>query len=224
MSERTAQDAGEQLFDTEEPEASTDAETDTQEGEQDQESLILEDESEGKTSTAEEEREKQIATWKRRVQSGEVKIKDIPANVQWVLPYVQGLDTPKASDVDVDALIERKMAAREAKQQFANLKASLQDVSLTAAQRRTLQEEFNDLREAGADKVKSLEKAIKLAGINLDIDTTLHSRMQLPPEGVTRKKAKDATGEYPDMRTGMTEEERVEYLEKLRKGKIRPAA
>lgn len=218
MSERNAQDDGEQLFDTVEPEVSTDTDLDTEDGEQDH-TLDLD----GKRSAAaEEQREKQIATWKRRIDSGEKTIKDIPVDAQWLIPHLSQLDKPKVDDLDVDALIDRRLAERDVKNKFTSLKATLEDMPLTPAQRKELQAEYADLRDSGANQAKALEKAIKIVGIKLEQDPGLYDRMKLPPEGSSRRKPKSDDGAYNEIRLGKSEEERVEYLEKVRKGLIKP--
>lgn len=221
MSELNEQENGEQLFDTETSESATDAAKDTiiseetDKGEQEQEPL-----NEGKTS-AEANREAQIKAWQRKIDAKEVTIDTLPDNVKWVAKYIDPVAAQPKPEVDVDALIEAKLAAKEEETKFKTLKNSLSDVKMSEEQRKDLQVEFDDLRTSGLSKAKALEKAIRLAGISPGDAVTdqLRSKMALPKDGMQESKPVSSDKPYDEARKNMTPEQRVEYLESLRKSK-----
>ena len=222
MSELNEQENAEQLFDSESSESATDAAKDTtineeiDGGEQEQEPLV-----EGKTS-AEANREAQIKAWQRKVDANEVTVDTLPDNVKWIAKYIDPVVAQPKPEVDVDALIEAKLAAKEEESKFSTLKTSLSDVKMSSEQRKELQVEFDDLRSSGLSKAKSLEKAIRLAGINPSEAATdqLRSKMALPRDGARVSTPVPLSGKpYDEARQGLTPEQRVEHLEALRKSK-----
>jgi hypothetical protein len=228
MSEQNAQDTAEQLFDSDFPEAATDAADDTDEeeetsdGEQEQHEPLN---FEGKTS-AEEQRQKQIDVWQNRIDTGEATLATLPPNLKWMAAHLKSskaVDTP-AGDVDVEAIVERKLAAKEEEGKFLTLKGQLQESKLSDVQRQSVQAEFQDLLESGLSKGKALEKAIKIAGVDVDYSQVeaKRSSMALPKDSTFQAKHKDG-----DPLPGSPEwdrlsgDKRVELLEARRKASFR---
>ena len=217
MSEQNAQDTAEQLFDSETPEAATDAANDTTEdleasnGEQEQvEPLDLEDK-----PSADDQRQKSIDAWKAKINAG-ASIDSLPVNLQWMKPYLTSETSTVKDDAEMDARIEQKFAKREVDQRFKDMKLSLQSAKLNKAERIAVQEEFQDLIKDGVPKDKALKKAIKYAGVDAETVQMLEKRkrMGLPHEGTVAVKSYDA-GIVPGSPEweNLSAEERVKRLE-----------
>lgn len=169
MSEDITQELGE-LAATETPEAGSDPASTTVTGE---ESTVLDLESE--KHTAAEQKEKQIAAYQKKLDAGEIALDQIPAKLKWVREELEKRqaksqkEEAKAQELDVDAIVERKLAEKQEDQQFNTLKSDLESQDLTSEERSTLTAEYKDLRKAGLGKLKALEKAKKLAGIGTNV-------------------------------------------------------
>jgi hypothetical protein len=191
MSEQDVHSDGEQLFDTDTDDAATDAAQDTDdteesgdsEGEQ-EEALDLEIEEESKKTKAEDAKQKQVDAWQRKLDSGSAKLEDLPKNLQWLKAHLQDPSVVKErlAEVDLDAVVERKLAEKEENRKFIELKSQLGDMGLTNAQKRELEAEFRDLASNGVPKAKALKTACKLAGVDLEgkVAENLKQKMALP--------------------------------------------
>jgi len=221
MSEDMTHGDGEQLFDTVDDDAATDAANDTDEAEETSESEQEQDtlDLESTTSKAEEAKQKQINAWQRKLDEGKVNITDLPENLKWLAPHLTE-PTAKKTDPDIDAIVERKIAEKEELHKFMQMKEGLSELNLTNAQKKELEAEFKDLRSSGLPQTKALEKAMKLAGVDPDGQKAdkLKQRMSMPKEsyysvGLSGEKV-PAPG--TDAFNKLSPEERVTVLERLR--------
>ena len=222
MSELNEQGDSE-LFDTDTTESATDfaIDTDNPNGEQEQEHQVIDLGDEVKSST-EEQRQKQIEAWQRKLDSGQVSLEGIPAAFSWVKPHLVKKSNNASIDVDVNALIEQKLAEKEAEREFKSKKAILQSMKLTLQQRKEIQAEYSALTSKGLPNAQALDISMRLAGVEADPEANARaakrSSMALPTEGRygTTKATTDTP--YNEARKGMSEQERIAHLEKIRRG------
>lgn len=164
MSEDITQELGE-LAATENSEASSETASTTPQGEES--TLDLESDK----TTAAEQKEKQLAAFQKKLDNGDMTLDQIPANLKWVRTEIEKRqaklqkEEAKAQELDVDAIVERKLAEKQADKDFKTLKSDLESRELTSEEREALTAEYKDLRKEGLGKLKALEKAKKLAGI-----------------------------------------------------------
>lgn len=213
------QESGEQLFAADHPESVSDGATNSGNAEESKEELELE-----RPKAAEEEKRKQIEVWQRKVDSGEVSIKDIPPAQKWIAKFLR---KPVQEQPDIEVIIERKMAEKEDVRDYNRSLDDLRKMSLSPLQKSELQKEFDDLRERGIAKSVAIEKAMKYVGIARK-DTSSEDRrkeaMKLPTPGYAGGAADsesspfDEKGNY-DMKKG-TAEERMKFLEAQRTSRI----
>lgn len=222
MSDDTTQDDTE-LFDSETPESGADPastsddseeESDTEETE---ESLDLEDEK----PSAKAQKQKQVDTWMRKIERGEASVDDLKKSQQWLKPLLEGKlnakakANAKAKELDVDAIIEEKLAAKEDDKQFASLKADLNKVKLSADQKAEIKSEYKDLIAMGASRATALEKSIKYAKIDLQPSSSRKAKMKLPKPGGYKAGGIDPDMSYSEMYENVSEEKRIAHLNAL---------
>lgn len=99
-----------------------------------------------------------------RILTGELSIDEIPEAQKYLLPRIKELahikPAPKVETV-------KKEWDFEIMADYVALKKQLKSLSLTKEQVSTIQEEFQDSLKIGKDPYKALERARKLAGIDL---------------------------------------------------------
>lgn len=164
MVNETKDQSESELFEPEatEPESSgestsddqSDSESSTEEIEQ---PLDLE---ENKVKKQADEKQKQISSWVNRVNAGKANISDIPFD--WLKKEVEARVSPP---VDFDKIIEEKLRAKEAEKRFTELKAGLNSLKLTGAQKEEVKATYSELVADGVAKDKALEVAMKAAGV-----------------------------------------------------------
>lgn len=202
-----------ELFDaTEEPEETPVSESNTEKGEEiEKDGLDLEDKA--KTSKAEENRQKQIQVYQTRIDNGEIALEDIPH--KWIKDAIK--PKSKVETEDLESIVDKKISEREAEREFTSLKNQLNSMKLTKTQKQSLEAEYQDLREVGASKAVALQKALRLAGVELPDDQAKRARR----EGMSLPKA----GYYSEGKTNPSEdtnvmdlspEERMKEFEKIR--------
>lgn len=166
MSEDFTQELGE-LNVTETPEAGSEPASTTPQGE---ESKPLDLEAAEK-SIADDQKEKQIAAYQRKLDAGEITLDQIPVKAKWVREEIEKRqkkvqqEQSKAEELDVDAIVERKLREKQDEQEFNSVKSSLEKQDLTSEEREALLTEYVDLRKAGLDKLMAIKKAKRIAGI-----------------------------------------------------------
>lgn len=212
MSEDFTQELGE-LDVTETPEAGSEPASTTQKGE---ESIDLES---VEQSTADEQREKQLATLMRKIDSKELTLEDLKKSKQkWAAEEIekriaQGKkEQAKAEELDVDAIVERKLREKQDDQDFQAKQAKLQALGLSNQEREALLAEYKELRTEGLNKNIALDKAMRLAGVSFDRTT-----MQQPSMSTSsRRVVESPTGDLSiDQIMKLPKDKRIAELKKL---------
>ena len=225
MDDRTTHDDGEQLFDTEiddgdaTPANDTDESEETFESEQEQDDLDL-DEGQVKASKAEETKQKQVAAWKRKIESGDATIDDLPTNLGWLKGDVEkALEVKKAvAEADIKSLLREEIKAEKETIKFQELQDDLNS-ALNADQKVKVSDAYKRLRSKGLSKLDSVEMAMEVAGVNLDemsVDAR-RSRMAIPSPGRNKSGASKDIDSMPwgEVAQKFSKEKRQEYLRKL---------
>lgn len=189
MFDNTAQDDGE-LFATGAEDDASDAGT-SQEVDLDLDAE--ESRNEAKPQDAQTVRQKTVESFQRRIDAGEMTIQDLPASQKWVAKF---LKAPKARETmpetDIDRLLDEKLAKRENDRQFGELKSKLESAALRKEQKAAIQSEYGELKAMGVPTAKALQKAIALAGVSLDQDSSRKAAMRVPlPGNMQAKEASD---------------------------------
>lgn len=222
MSETQAKQAGDELFQKSPaidattdkaaaPEANAKAnpekesETIELEGEQKQDSDV--------PSNQEAMKAKQINSWTKKVLAGEANLESLPENQRWLRPEIEArLERLSQSAPVIERLVEKKLVEKEESNKFTHLQAQLNAIDLNKNQQDAIRAEYNELVAAGLPKSKALDKAIKLAGVDLsqDPDDLFRTATRMP-------KASDYHQPESKPLKQMSSDERVAYYEKLRK-------
>lgn len=117
-----------------------------------------------KAKKREEVAEKTAKSFAGRILTGEISIDDVPEAQKYLLPRIKELahikPEPKAEKA-------KKEWDFEVMSDYVALKKQLKSLSLTKEQVATITEEFQDGLKIGKDPYKSLERARKLAGVDL---------------------------------------------------------
>ena len=165
--------------------------------------------------TAALNRKKQIATFKRRVEDGEMTLDEIPH--EWIKKALVAEAKPKE---DIGETVKKAIQAEKEAERYSEQRARLNELGLSEEKRQRVAEEYKDLVDSGLSKAKALDKAIKIAGIRLETPDRFAARI---PKPSTRKveagdeiKSKIEEGEFP---SDVPVEKRMEHWEKLRKGR-----
>ena len=150
----------------------------------------LEASQEDKTAKAAEQRKKQIDHWVEEITSGKKALTDLPADKQWLKPGIESRINLLSKEPELDRIVEEKLVKREAERDFKAILNTLNSMSLSKAQRETLNEEFNDFKADGLSDIKALTKAMRIAGISTDREDQerliARQRMALPAQGTGR--------------------------------------
>lgn len=221
--ENTAED---ELFTATEGDEVADTEqSDTEQSdEQEQDTLNLEDsEVTQEKGKAESARDKLANDWAKKIK-GEVKsLSDIPKDQSWLVPLVEAKLGVKAES-PTDA-VRQVLAEERAEEKFNMVKADIEDMGLDREKRVALEGEYKALRSDGLTKLKALEVAMKMLGIDPTehaLDAKRHAmRMRTP--GSFKKANTDNPAElheqggYAEVVKKVSPEKRFEYLQKLRR-------
>jgi len=178
--------------------STTDDQTEESESssEENKEALILD---ESKADPAAKARLDQVAAWRRKIDMGEKTLDDLPKHQAWIKKDLEaqfGREAKKQeveADYDIESIVEEKLKAKEADKKFSDMKAALNDTKLSSEERATISEEFKDLLDSGLSKDKALEKAIKLAKVDLNFNA--RRKAMVPPRAGNTQKSEDQ-GEY----------------------------
>jgi len=186
--------------------------------------LDIEESKEAKSQDAEIVRQKTVESFQKKYDSGQITLDSIPASSKWVIKHLnlEKERVSKKSETDLDQLLEQKFAKMENDKEFARLKAQIESLPLSKAQKLTLNEEFKEFRSIGAPTAKALKKAIAVAQIQLDDYSSKKAAMRIPTPGYAGSQEEtneDSPYEFEgDDYKGAkgTPEQRIAYLEKNR--------
>jgi len=167
------------------------------------------------TAKGELNRQKQIDVWTQRVKSGEADINALPKDLQWLkAPISKRLDAEKAPDME--KIIEQKLQEKEDAKAYDTLKTKLHSVRLGKTQKDIVAAEYKDLLDSGLPKHKALEKALKIADVDLDNTAIARSRMRIPTGGKLENEPTFEDGKLESM----PEAKRLELYKKMEKGEV----
>lgn len=171
-------------------------------------------------------REKQVKTWSDRIESGEATLESLPQNLGWLKPLVQDEVAKRTRTQDVDALVEAKLAEREARQRqqaeaqrFETLKSEVATLELEDTDKQILETSFKRLVTRGLSKADALEEAMStfkvIAKSGEIAKTELKKAMNIP---TVNKQVKDSIPEVgsPEFAKWGDSKSRVEQMEKIR--------
>lgn len=186
--------------------------------------LDIEENKEAKSQDANTVRQKTVESFQKKYDSGQITLDNIPASQKWVIKHLnlEKEKVSKKSEPDLDQLLEQKLAQRENDKEFARLKAQIESLPLSKAQKLTLKEEFNEFRSIGAPTATALKKAMAIAQVQLEDYSSKKAAMRLPTPGYAgSKETHDDENPYEfdgDEYKGAkgTPEQRLAYLEKNR--------
>lgn len=234
MSDNDQQGQDDQLFDTDDSDSDADVES-TSSDEQDSDSaaeeieeLDLSDEDKTKEkslSKSDLERKKQIDTWSNRVSSGEVNLKDLPANLKWLKPHIlERLDATTQAP-SAEEVVKKVLAEERDNVKFDTLRGILNKTRLSTTQRKELETEYKDLRARGLPKSVSLDKAMRIIGVQEDTEVAsaqLKQDMAVSRPGgkVRNVKGEDMLSD-PAIYSRLPEQDRLAKLEEMRKSRFR---
>lgn len=188
----------------------------SKDGEENKESLNLEEEKTASTVAAQKRQEQENA-WFGKIVSGQKTLDDLPKHQQWLKPELEKRLNAhnKAQEVvkeyDIDAIVEQKLNEKEDRQTFKTMETVLSEMSLTSQQVASLKAEFKDFRQAGLSLSKSLEKAIKVVGIN--VDTDIRRKYMAPPKAGNREQRESSSD--PRIKYQKGDPRRVKVLNEL---------
>ena len=233
MSETTHESA-EQLFDTGQTEVAYDA-TDTSgnqedssdeifdhnpETEQEQEGLDLKEKA---PSKAEEKKLALIKSTQEKIDKGEITLDQLPKAQSWMKRY---LKTPESvPEVDHKAiakeLAKEAFAEERAELQFADLKDTLNTITLSREQRALIQDKYGLFLSKGISKFEALSLASEFAKVDFTGVTEKKRRMSIP-HASTKKTGKEIDYDsvpFSELIGQVPQEKIDEYLLNLVKNK-----
>lgn len=108
--------------------------------------------------------EKTARSFAARVLTGEISIEEVPEAQKYLLPRIKELAHIKPTTKPEKV---KKEWDFEVMADYVALKKQIKSLSLTKEQVQTIQEEFQDSLKIGKDPYKALERARKLAGVDL---------------------------------------------------------
>ncbi|MCK5020807.1 MAG: hypothetical protein KAS32_27545 [Candidatus Peribacteraceae bacterium] len=188
-SDNPEQEKGELLKDTTNPESAADAADDTQapekpEGEQKQEGLDLADpvKPDPEKETPEkgvEQKLKTVETYQARIDNGEIKLSDIPADQSWVVKHLR-----TKPELDKEAVRDVLNEERD-KVRFHDLKLDLEAADLSTEKITLINEKYKYFRTKQLSKIDALTAAMDIAQVDLQQEAidVKRSKMTLPKPG-----------------------------------------
>ncbi len=161
-------------------------------------------------SNAQVRKDKIIESWETGVNSGRKALSDAP---EWVQNIIISKATIEPDTTDSKEAMRELLKEERAIEKFDDLGAQLKVANLTATQKRTVNEEYAELSQTmSADK--ALEKAIKIAGVNLDGFKPVRG-MSIPSNSrLSKVNDKPADGKYPK---NLSSKDRLKQFEGIRK-------
>jgi len=200
------------------PTSDEDGSPDVSTTESQNEELDLGEES-NNTSKQEDAKQAQLDGVYKKVKLGETSLDNLNKRQEWMKPYLEARleaesqKEKKSKELDLDALLDEKLAAKEAEQRFQEMKSSLNNSDLTANQKAEISAEYKELRADGVSKDKALAKALKIAGVKAP--TGKSALIPPRPNTVGTSPDEDVTDENFREKLPANDPRRIEYLEMM---------
>lgn len=199
----TTHEVTEQLFDTDQTEVAEDA-TDTSENQEDSSDEIFDHNSETEQeqegldlkekapSKAEEKKLALIKATQEKIDRGELTLDKLPKAQGWMKRYLKSPESEPEVDHKAIAkeLAKEAFAEERAELQFADLKDTLNTLSLSKEQRSVIQEKFGFFLSKGINRFEALALASEFAKVDFTGVTEKKRRMSVP-HASTKKSAKN---------------------------------
>lgn len=148
-------------------------------------------------SPAEKAAQQQAENLAAKIKAGKLTLEKLESSDQkWLTPNVKALlgvtdEGAKATNEDVRSIaqaeVKQMIEAEKAKDAFKSLEASINTLPLTGEEKSLLKSEYMEIKKHAYD-IKALEKAIKLAGIDLEGHERRFNAMEVPRAGSAFKK------------------------------------
>lgn len=172
-------------------------------------------------------RERQIKVWADRVEQGEVSLDELPKNLGWLKPFVSDEVGRRVRSQDIDALVEQKLAERQAKEakaraeeRFAELKAKAANLDVDDSTKELIEVSFARLVRKGLSKADALEEALStyevVAKSGDEAVNQLKKAMKIPTTTTTTKNTEPEYGSEDFHKSGDSKS-RVEKMEAILK-------
>jgi hypothetical protein len=183
-----------------------------------------EESGEEKTLTAAETiRQKEISAWQAKIDSGQATVAALPEKQRWLAKFLH--DKPSdVSEEKMQRMIDEKLEKARDEDAFKIITSKVNEMNLGKDDRAKLTAEYEELRRAGMGKAISLEKAVKILGLQNKksgfINNEKREDMKLPNSGRAVSPDEgdfspfDEEGKY-DLKKG-TSQERVQWLNSQR--------
>ena len=124
-----------------------------------------------------------ITAERRKYLAGERDWDDIPEWIQKKIQEDEGVNKTHAQPI-VD--LEKLKAETKEEIRFENKLQEFKELKLTTAKKETLMQEYKELVSAGLPRSKALDKAIRLAGVNADIEKARENGIKMAQMGIPR--------------------------------------
>lgn len=183
-------------------------------------------------SRAETARDKQAEAWATKIANGVKTIDDLPPDLKWLKPHVEaklGTSKKPVDELDLDSKVEEVVTKKENERKLRNLVAELNE-TLPRAKKVELKEKRDRFLAKGLSPLDSLEAAMEALNIDLEEDRMnarrqaarlrAPGRFKAPGKGITPE-AVHTEGGYAEVRKNFTEEQRLEYLRRLKGSSVR---
>lgn len=161
---------------------------------------------------SQEAKDQQVNAFTKKVLAGELSLDELPERQQWLKPLVE--ERLKSSEDAISKMVDDRLAVKLKEKEdtdlFDTLKSKLASTKLTKAEKDEIETEFKDLKSY-LSPGKALEKAIRIAKIDIDVQSVRQS-MAIPKAGRQEStKSVDVTELSPD--------DRLAFYEKLRRSR-----
>lgn len=151
---------------------------------------------------AEEAKERQKKAWIAKIKGGTKTLDDMPENLGWLKKEIEEELKPKkpAKKDDVEEAVRKTLQKEREAEDFTALTEYLEEADLSSELMAKIEEDYNELRQDGLSKFRSLKNAMRLNGIKDTQEVVMERRRQgrrLPPAGsrVRKTVSKDGLSE-----------------------------
>lgn len=174
---------------------------------------------------AEINKQKQVEVWSNRILSGEADLSDLPKDKAWLKPLISKKIEQQETNLNVEALLEKKLAEREAKarkerelQEFAEFKSQISE--LDSEEKEIINAKRKVLISKGLSPIEALKEAYdyyKVASRANEVSRQeLRKNLSLPaikPKATAQNETLDYTD--PDFHKKGSSRDRIAKMEAM---------